>query len=164
MVDYGKKKQIISSINGQVISLPRLLLNYHGDLQIDHIDRNRLNNHKYNLRLATPAQNLQNRDKFKTYGQRITTSRYKGVTYLWNNKCWKSQMGYQGNVIYLGCYRTEIEAAIVYNIYASKYFGEFAKLNELPEVITPDLLNTIHLENLHRLIEVFAQRIIRFDF
>lgn len=158
-----EKNQIISSINRQVISLPRLLLKYHGDLQIDHIDRNRLNNHKYNLRLATPAQNLQNRDKFKTYGQQITTSKYKGVTYLWNNNCWKSQIGYKGNVVYLGCYDTEIEAALAYNYAASILFGEFAKLNDIPTEISGEMLKTVNAENLYRLIIISSTKMLLFN-
>ena len=35
-------------------------------LQIDHIDRNRQNNHPSNLRVVTPSQNAMNRSNTKT--------------------------------------------------------------------------------------------------
>jgi len=147
-----EKKQIISTVEGILTTLPRYILEYSGDLCIDHIDRNSLNNHRYNFRLATTTQNLQNRNKFRTYAGKPTTSRYKGVTYDWRICKWKAQLGDEGSVVYLGHFETELEAAIAYNQAATNYFNKFAKLNNLPTNIDSNVLLPMNFENLIRLL------------
>lgn len=50
-----------SSRKEKCIPLHRYVLNYDGELQIDHIDRNPLNNTKDNLRIVDSSTNLKNR-------------------------------------------------------------------------------------------------------
>lgn len=89
--------------------------------EVDHKDRNPLNNKRNNLRLATRSQNIMNRPA------RIDCkSGYKGVSKIggvWRAVC----MGK-----HLGCYSTPEEAAIVYNHFAFEVQGEFACLNNIP--------------------------------
>lgn len=98
---------------------------------VDHHDRDKLNNRRYNLRRATREQNGGNRIK----SQRKTTSRFKGVH--WDAECrkWKAllQVRIDGNrkVFRLGRYTDETEAAKAYNVAAQKHFGEFALLNNV---------------------------------
>lgn len=91
--------------------------------QVDHINGNRADNRRCNLRLATQKENSQNKTKF--WGK----SKYKGV--LWDNKseCWQSRIFSQGKSIFLGNFRNEQNAAQAYNEAALKYFGEFSALN-----------------------------------
>ena len=99
----------------------------HGDgLIVDHIDGNTLNNQKSNLRLCTQSENTQNSRKQKT-----STSKYKGA-----QKCkdgWQASITKNGVKKYLGCYKTQIAAACVYNRSARILFGEFANVSEIPE-------------------------------
>ena len=59
--------------------LHRVVMNYDGDLVIDHIDGNPLNNRKSNLRIVTTQQNGQNQRKLHPRNK----SGYRNV--IWSN-------------------------------------------------------------------------------
>lgn len=97
--------------------------------QVDHIDNNGLNNQQENLRICTYSQNQANSRKlFKN-----TSSQYKGVCWQKKDQKWCARIRVNRKRIYLGEFQLEAEAASAYNNAAIKYYGEFAKLNELPE-------------------------------
>lgn len=74
------------------------------------------------LRLfATPRQNRRHSDSI---------SKYKGVTYISKGKRrWLAQIYYNRNIISLGRFYTEIEAAKVYDRKSKELFGKSAYLN-----------------------------------
>ena len=93
----------------------------------DHINRNKLDNRKCNLRSCTKRENLLNRDKYKN-----CLSKYKGVTITYSNIFpFMSQISSNNKTIYLGRFKTELEAAIAYNEAAKKYHLNFACLNKI---------------------------------
>jgi hypothetical protein len=95
------------------------------DELVDHIDRNKLNCTRANLRIATKSQNAVN----KTKDRRNATSKYKGVSKARNK--WKASITVNGKTIYLGTLDSERAAAILYNEAAIKHFGDYAVLNEV---------------------------------
>jgi HNH endonuclease/AP2 domain len=97
------------------------------DEEIDHKDRNRLNNQRDNLRSATRQEQVQNTTKRKN-----TASKYKGVSW-WKNK-WKARIVINGKSIHLGYFDNEEDAARAYDRAAKRAFGEFMVLN-FPEEI-----------------------------
>ena len=107
----------------------RAILTRHGaDLgnhQVDHADRNRMNNQKGNLRVATHVQNIRNARKSKR-----GVVRYKGVSPR-TPKSWTARIAFDGKQVVLGHFPTEKEAARAYNEAARRHFGEFANLNEI---------------------------------
>jgi len=94
--------------------------------EIDHKDRNKLNNLDDNLRFCTYAQNNQNRGK-----QTNNKSGHIGVHWSKQAKKWVAQIRNKGNKEFLGYFDTAEDAARAYNIAAVKYRGEFAILNEV---------------------------------
>jgi len=89
--------------------------------QIDHIDKNPLNNKKENLRKSTRQQNLMNRNLFKNNKSGITGVYWSDI----KNK-WISQIKYNKKSITLGSFKNK-ENAIASRLKAEiKYFGEFA--------------------------------------
>lgn len=68
-------------------------------IPIDHIDRNKLNNQKSNLRLCTASQNAIN-----TGLNRNNTSGTKGVYWHRNRQKWQVFVKRNNKVIYIGLY------------------------------------------------------------
>ncbi len=97
---------------------------------IDHIDHNGLNNRRGNLRACSNQQNCMNRRPLNA------TSQFKGVAWKNKNKKWVSTININAKQIHLGYFDNEIQAALTYNKMASKLFGEFAYLNEIPNVLS----------------------------
>lgn len=106
-------------------------------VEIDHRDGNGLNNTRANLRLATATQNRQN-----MRGHKNSASQYKGVN--WHDKGWRARIKVFGKEIFLGLFVTQREAVLAYNEAAQKYFGEFARLNDVPSQPHPNDNIPIH--------------------
>ncbi len=97
-------------------------------LMPDHINGDRLDNRRENLRLVTPSQNMMN-----TKIRSNKVSKYKGVWWNAIAKLWACAIQKEGVSTPLGYYRTQRDAAIAYNEAARIHFGEYAKLNDIPE-------------------------------
>ncbi|MCI9298114.1 MAG: hypothetical protein HFI10_11830 [Lachnospiraceae bacterium] len=95
---------------------------------VDHINGNRLDNRRGNLRFVTFQQNSFNTRKHQVEN---VTSRFKGVSYMRDKHKWRSRIMIGGREKHIGLYGTEEEAALAYNEAAKSYFGEYAKLNEI---------------------------------
>ena len=109
--------------NKQTTITMHVLLGYKN---YDHIDRNELNNRKYNLRLATFQQNSWNKSLLKR-----NTSGFTGVHWNKNREKWWAQIKYNNKSKYLGTF-TDKEDAIRARLQAEKeYFGEFAPQRHL---------------------------------
>jgi len=78
--------------------------------EIDHVDRNPLNNTSVNLRVVTRKENLQN-----TKIRRDNKSGYKGVSRYKTHKWTAKASNGNGKQLHLGYFNTAKEAAIAYN-------------------------------------------------
>jgi hypothetical protein len=110
-------------------------------LLVDHRNRNRLDNRRANLRIATRSQNMQNMKRRKNKAD--TSSQFVGVYSDKSRGLWAYQLRANGKVVSVGRFATEIEAARARDIAAIKYHGEFARLNFPRE----DYINEFPLTN-----------------
>lgn len=102
---------------------------------VDHINRNRLDNRRSNLRLCSAGENARNAKKRKDG----ITSKYKGVHFTKRNGKFAAYVQVDRDRKFLGYYVNEEDAAYYYNEHAKKYHGNFAVLNELPADFTPSV-------------------------
>lgn len=97
-VSFGKLKK--------AYLMHRVIYLYFGKDEIDHRDRNRLNNQKYNLRQATHSQNQHN-----TGLRKDNKTGFKGV-FLRESGRFRAYINIDGRRINLGTFGTALEAAI----------------------------------------------------
>ena len=119
-----------SGKNKTIVYLHQDIFRLHDDrpidgLEIDHKDNNEFNNTFENLRACTRQQNMFNR-KGSSYG----TSKYKGVSISPLGKITVTILNPQtGEKIRLSHFPNEMLAAKCYDVIASEFHGEFARLN-----------------------------------
>lgn len=107
-----------------VIYMHRLLIDA-GNQSVDHINGNKLDNRRSNLRVCTQQQNVHNTRSRKG------TSKFKGVSWDKSRNQWKAVIGYNYRKIQIGRYATELEAATAYNEKARQLHGKYAVLNKV---------------------------------
>lgn len=92
---------------------------------VDHINGDKLDNRRENLRVATKSQNGMNR-RFKTAG---TSSKFFGVARHRADGGWMTYVNVSGKRIYCGNYKDEEEAAWMRDQFAMELHGDFVGLN-----------------------------------
>lgn len=106
------------------LTMHRYLLNAPAGSYVDHINGNKLDNRRENLRLCTNQENLRNAGRSKA-----NTSGFKGVSYDKPRDKWAAYICPNGSKIFLGRFANAEAAARAYDEAALKYHGDFARLN-----------------------------------
>ena len=102
--------------------LHRLIMDCPKDMEVDHINRDPLDNRKSNLRICTHKQNLRNKSL-----QCNSTSGIVGVSWSKTFNKWKSYIMIDNKYINLGLYDTKEDAIIARERAEIEYFGEYRK-------------------------------------
>jgi len=126
---YAARHETTSS-KSRLIRMHQALLPAPLGLEVDHVNHNGLDNRRRNLRLGTHAENMLNGQK-----RRGTHSRFRGVTRRvdiaanpWGAYIYKRVDG-RSRRIHLGHFRSEVEAALVYDRAAREDGNELRQLN-----------------------------------
>lgn len=93
-------------------------------ITIDHINANKLDNRRSNLRVCTQGENSKNRSR-----QCDNKSGYKGVYWDNDRNKWRANISVNNKTLYIGLFSDIVKAARAYDEAAKKYYGNFAKLN-----------------------------------
>lgn len=107
----------------RTIQLHRRLVGTPTGLVTDHINGNRLDNRRCNLRVATYSQNNANsRDRQRK-------GKYRGVYWHGRAHKWCAQISVNGHVRHLGLFEDPEDAAAAYDAAAKDAWADFATLN-----------------------------------
>lgn len=89
------------------IYLHREVVNCPKNMEVDHINRDRLDDRLSNLRVVTHQQN-----HFNTGLQKNNTTGHKGIVWLKRRLQWRAQIKHNKKMIYLGCFN-DVKSAIL---------------------------------------------------
>lgn len=103
----------------------RMILNPLPYISIDHINGDKLDNRRSNLRICLHRDNCLNRPKRSTK----CSSRFKGVSFHKLMGRWIAYISIDRKFVRLGYFDDEILAAKAYDAAAIEHHGKFARLN-----------------------------------
>lgn len=107
---------------GRVI-MHRVINNTPEGFETDHINGDKLDNRRKNLRTVTSQQN-----KWNSRAHNRSKSGIKGVSWYDKDKRWRVRLSVKGKPTHIGNFKTLPEAVSAYNKAAKKYYGEFARI------------------------------------
>ena len=100
--------------------LHRVIMGNPEDMVIDHVNRDKLNNCRSNLRICTNQQNQMKRGKSKNNKTGVI-----GVSWHKSSEKWQATIRLNNKEIYLGCFDDLEDASQARKEAEIKYFGEF---------------------------------------
>lgn len=110
-------------LNGKIINFSRAVLSPPENFQVDHINRNKLDNRKTNLRMVSQFENSLNKNIRIDNSSGVT-----GISWDRKNKKWKVQITKDGRNFWIGRFFSLEEAKKARKIAETEYFGECLKM------------------------------------
>lgn len=110
------------------ITMHRFIMNTPKGMDTDHINGDRLDNRRCNLRICSHSENCKNLPIRKNLAKK--SSKYKGVSWDKKTKKWVAKIMVNRVHKILGYFCEESLAAHAYNKAATECHGEFARINE----------------------------------
>ncbi len=117
----GKGKQIHHYMHRQLMNVPK-------GLDTDHINGDKLDNRRENLRVCSRSQNNANMTK-----PSHNTSGFRGVSWDKRAKKWQARINKNGKLQYCARFEDKLSAAKAYNDKFFELYGNYAKLNIIKE-------------------------------
>lgn len=131
-------------------SLHRHIMNCSDNMYVDHINGNRLDNRKCNLRICTNQEN-----NFNTVKRNTNTSEYKGVWFDKTRNKWVSEIKISGRKIFIGRYEDIKEAAF------TRLYAESLLHKEYMSIESKDILTSLDndINNKEQLIQAVINKL-----
>lgn len=123
------KKGFMSVLAADKTMLYRWIVNVPKGFEIDHIDMDRLNNRRSNLRICTHQQNQINQGL-----QSNNTSGVAGVRFVKRKNKFQARIKVSGHTIHLGYYTCFDDAVKARNIAMKCMFGAYGRYNDVGEI------------------------------
>lgn len=121
---YARSSSYVSGKTKNIL-MHRMIMEF-PDSIVDHINGDKLDNRRQNLRECNRSGNKAN-----SVMQKNNKSGHRGVFFDTTSGLWVAQIRKDGNCTRIGYYHNPIDAARSYNMKAQELFGEFARLNEI---------------------------------
>ncbi len=125
---------------GKDIYMHRAILRAPKNKVVDHIDGNRVNNCRCNLRICTSCENLCNKRQ-----RHHASSRFKGVSLSTRHRNWCARWQRRNERCWLGTFTDEVEAARAYDYAGVAWFGASSGLN-FPAEWPPERRTQVHAD------------------
>lgn len=123
--EFYAKRNAWDKVRFVSFKMHRVIMNAQPESEVDHVNGNKLDNQRSNLRICTHPQNVCNarirKDNSCGYKGVHLEKRYGGK--------WFAIIGVNGKSKFLGYHPTSEAAARAYDLAAKQYHGEFAQLN-----------------------------------
>lgn len=103
---------------GRIIPMQNVIMWCPKGYEIDHINRNGLDNRKSNLRIVTRHQNQLNKGPYKS-------RKYKGIYWREDRNKWYASIRLNGKSNHLGAFSSPIEAAKAYDSQVKSGYKNF---------------------------------------
>lgn len=121
---HNKQGYAAGSIKNKRIIMHRFILNAKENELVDHINGNKLDNRRENLRISNLQKNGENKKK-----KEGTSSIYVGVSFVNNKKKYSSYIQHNNSMKHLGHYDNDIDAAIQRDRYIVHHKLDHIQLN-----------------------------------
>lgn len=119
----------VTSIKGKDYFLHSFIMGEMIGKEIDHIDQDRMNYQRKNLRFCTHSQNVANDGPKKNNKLGV-----KGVDFYKANGKYRATIRVNYKKIHIGFFDTLREATIAWNEASQKFFGEYGYQNKIEEI------------------------------
>jgi hypothetical protein len=113
--------------NSKIVGMHQVVLGTTDAPEVDHVNRNGLDNRRHNLRDATRMQNAWNTERTRSQ------SGFRGVSWQAHAKMWRAEITMNRKRVYLGYFRSPEAAAHAFDDAARRLRGEFARCNFPPK-------------------------------
>ena len=127
----GHKKYVVGRPVGMAapILLHRFIMDAPDGVVVDHINLDKLDNRRENLRVCSAFENSRNIGKRRPAEGSAHTSDFKGVHWCKSTLKFRAYLYRAGERHFLGVYSDQVDAARAYDDAAKRLFGSFARLN-----------------------------------
>ena len=97
---YNSTGYAVRTVKGKKVLMHRIINNTPSSFETDHINRNKLDNRRKNLRTVTQGENNFNRDLYRS-----NKSGYRGIFWEKSRKCWEASIVINSKKIHLGRFK-----------------------------------------------------------